>query len=389
MTTSAPQWPGREGIHEPREETDTGGVARRRYRHRRCESCSGSPSKAVRARASARQLPRPTALRAVPDTTTLGRLSAASRPITRGHTHGSTRGSTSDPTRGSVRRSARSRVRRPTRGSIRGVASCTARSSVAAAVHGAAWPVRGRADPKERELRVARRRARANLPSPAAVTRDIALALLEVEAGCRSAAQLERVVSPKLWETLERCIGRRGGPLPSGRSVMSVHCQENTPGLADTMAVVRKGDLVRPDCPRLDAGGGRWVVTELRWWRNETDTATTPAETADRHIEPDRTPQRRMDKLTRNRGSGDREVVVPVPAQGAAVRAVRRFGGRDGGALLEGATAVAGWPVPAGREHPARPRGIRARPASPAPRPPPQAPRHLPVAPPPGCAHLR
>ena len=131
-------------------------------------------------------------------------------------------------------------------------------------------------DPKERELRVARRRARANLPSPAAVTRDIALALLEVEAGCRSAAQLERVVSPELWETLERCIGRRGGPLPSGRSLMSVHCQENTPGLADTMAVVRKGDLVRPIALRLDAGGGRWVVTELRWWRNETDTATTP-----------------------------------------------------------------------------------------------------------------
>lgn len=76
---------------------------------------------------------------------------------------------------------------------------------------------------------MARRRARANLPSPAAVTRDIALALLEVEAGCRSAAQLERVVSAELWETLER-----GGPLPSGRSVMSVHCQENTPGLADT-----------------------------------------------------------------------------------------------------------------------------------------------------------
>jgi hypothetical protein len=27
---------------------------------------------------------------------------------------------------------------------------------------------------------------------------------------------------------------------------------------------------------RLDACGGRWTVTELRWWRNETDTAMTP-----------------------------------------------------------------------------------------------------------------
>jgi hypothetical protein len=48
-------------------------------------------------------------------------------------------------------------------------------------------------------------------------------------------------------------------------------------GLADTVAVVWKGDLVRPVALRLDAGAGRWVVTELRWWRNETDTATTPA----------------------------------------------------------------------------------------------------------------
>jgi hypothetical protein len=46
--------------------------------------------------------------------------------------------------------------------------------------------------------------------------------------------------------------------------------------LADTVAVVRKGVLVRPVALRLDACGGRWIVTELRWWRNETDTAMTP-----------------------------------------------------------------------------------------------------------------
>jgi hypothetical protein len=131
-------------------------------------------------------------------------------------------------------------------------------------------------DPSEREVAVARRRARANLPSPVAVTRDVAMALLEVEAGCRSAAQLERIFSPELWEAIEHRIGRRGGPLPSGRALITVHCQEDTPGLADMVAVVRKGDLVRPIAIRLDAGGGRWAVTELRWWRNETDTATTP-----------------------------------------------------------------------------------------------------------------
>ena len=131
-------------------------------------------------------------------------------------------------------------------------------------------------DAAEKDLWAARRRARADLPSPVPVTRDIALALLEVEAGCRSALQLERVFSPQLWEALEHRIGRRGGPLPSGRSLISVRCQEDRPGLADTVAVVRRGELVRPVALRLDACGGRWTVTELRWWRNETDTAVTP-----------------------------------------------------------------------------------------------------------------
>src|SRR4030095_771419 len=128
----------------------------------------------------------------------------------------------------------------------------------------------------EKDLWAARRRARADLPSPVPVTRDIALALLEVEAGCRSALQLERVFSPQLWEALGHRIGRRGGPLPSGRSLISVRCQEDRPGLADAVAVVRRGELVRPVALRLDACGGRWTVTELRWWRNETDTAVTP-----------------------------------------------------------------------------------------------------------------
>ena len=145
---------------------------------------------------------------------------------------------------------------------------------------GRAAPRRGRfvvvRDVAERDLWERRRRARPGLPSPAAVTRDIALALLEVEAGCRSAAQLERIFRPELWEAIEQRIGRRGGPLPSGRSLVSVHCQEDRPGLADTVAVVHKGKLVRPVALRLDASGGRWRVTELRWWRNETDTTATP-----------------------------------------------------------------------------------------------------------------
>ena len=207
MTTSAPQWPGQEGIHEPREEDR---LPRGRQAPVQPSPVRELPGRATRAGpppAQARQPTsyRPTPLRAVPDTTTLRRL----RPLP-----GPSAGAPPAPPVAPSRRQAERRSM------------------------GRRGPFVVVRDPKERDLRVARRRARANLPSPAAVTRDIALALLEVEAGCRSAAQLERVVSPELWETLERCIGRRGGPVPSGRSVMSVHCQENTPGLADTMAVV-------------------------------------------------------------------------------------------------------------------------------------------------------
>jgi hypothetical protein len=130
----------------------------------------------------------------------------------------------------------------------------------------------GLREPSERDLAAARRRARPRLPSPIAVTMDVAMALLEVEAGCRSAAQIERICSPELWAGLEHRIGRRGGPLPSGRAVISVRCQETWPGLADTVAVVQRAARALPVAMRLDAASGRWMVTELRWWVSENAT---------------------------------------------------------------------------------------------------------------------
>ena len=222
MTTSAPQWPGQEGTHErPEEDTSPDTTARRLQ-----------PAPARK-------------LEPVRQSAPVGEPDPVGGP---------------DPGVAGVadlleRRRRQQRLRR-----------AAARRNRFVVVRDAA----------ERDVWVARRRARVSLPSPVAVTRDIALGLLEVEAGCRSAAQLERIFSPKLWEELEHRIGRRGGPLPSGRSLISVRCQEDKPGLADTVAVVRRGELVRPVALRLDACGGRWTVTELRWWRNETDTATTP-----------------------------------------------------------------------------------------------------------------
>jgi hypothetical protein len=236
MTTSAPQWPGQEGTHERREE-DT---------H--------------------------------PDTTARRLQPAPVRNWTKNPTGGPTPSLTPDPS-GTPTRAREAEPAGESTPGVVGVADLLERRRRqqrlrrAAARRDRFVVVR---DAAERDLWVARRRARVNLPSPVAVTRDIALGLLEVEAGCRSAAQLERIFSPRLWEELEHRIGRRGGPLPSGRSLISVRCQEHKPGLADTVAVVRRGEFVRPVALRLDACGGRWTVTELRWWRNETDTAMTP-----------------------------------------------------------------------------------------------------------------
>jgi Family of unknown function (DUF6459) len=116
------------------------------------------------------------------------------------------------------------------------------------------------------ELAASRRRARPRLVSPAAVARSVAMALLEIEAGCRSAGQLERICSPELWAALEPRIPRRGGPLPTGRSVRTILCQEDTPGLADVVAVLQRGDRAMPVAMRLDASGGRWAVTDLAYW---------------------------------------------------------------------------------------------------------------------------
>jgi hypothetical protein len=132
---------------------------------------------------------------------------------------------------------------------------------------------RGRAGERQRRAHeaieaqrtAARRAARAHLPSPAEVARDIALALFEVEAGRRSAAQLERVCSPELWDTLEHRVRRHGGLLPRMSDLLRVHFQELMPGLASTVALVQRGARVQPVAMRLDACSGRWLVTELRY----------------------------------------------------------------------------------------------------------------------------
>jgi hypothetical protein len=273
MTTSAPQWPGQDGASERTEAnvsptglTSVGEVPERAGSVGSGDDLGAGAGKREAARAGASRASERPALRTVPDGAPrdlrpIQQLGGAFRPVP---------GRGLQPVPPPIRPQpvpARDGLRPvvPPPGDAGGDGRPSGRRTRFVVVR----------DAKERELWAARRRARATLPSPVVVTRDIAMALLEVEAGCRSAAQLERVFSPQLWEALEHRIGRRGGPLASGRSLISVRCQEDRPGLADTVAVVWRGDLVRPVALRLDASSGRWTVTELRWWRNETDTAAT------------------------------------------------------------------------------------------------------------------
>ena len=109
-----------------------------------------------------------------------------------------------------------------------------------------------------------------------------------------------------------------------------------------------------------------------------------PAETTDRHDEPDRTRQRRMDKLTGTVGLRTQGGPGPGARRsgpgGTKVRGSRWPGWRS---ATGGSAAVVGWPVPAGREASAPPaRKPSATCVAPPPTPAPSC------EPPPGRAHL-
>jgi Family of unknown function (DUF6459) len=109
----------------------------------------------------------------------------------------------------------------------------------------------------------ARPAARQGLPDPASAARVIALAICEVEAGLRSAAQLERICHHTLWERVADRIQRAGGPPVSGSSVLRIQLQELQPGLVDAVAVVRRGQRAAFIALRLEAVPGRWELIEL------------------------------------------------------------------------------------------------------------------------------
>ena len=110
---------------------------------------------------------------------------------------------------------------------------------------------------KELTLRTqARAEARRALPNPAATARALALAICEVEAGLRSASQLERICHPSLWDAIAHRIQRAGGP-PAATSMRVARLVERAMAYAveeydDDLAVARLVWLAHDDQVALD-----------------------------------------------------------------------------------------------------------------------------------------
>jgi hypothetical protein len=93
----------------------------------------------------------------------------------------------------------------------------------------------------------------------------IALAICKVEAGLRSPLQLERLCHLTLWPELSARLRRAGEPAVPVGSLIRVVVQEQIPGLAEVLVLVRRGDWVVPVAMRLDGAKGRWELVELQW----------------------------------------------------------------------------------------------------------------------------
>jgi hypothetical protein len=156
-------------------------------------------------------------------------------------------------------------------------------------------------DPTELDTRdQARAHACAGLAAPAGTAARFAVALCEVEAGMRPAAQLEQACHHTLYDKLAERVRRSGGPAVTAHSLVDVVTQEQTPGLIDALVLLRRGQRIAAVTMRLDAAPGHWQVTELQYGRfPERDGASGPlAPTTSRA--PDRSVSRHGDAVARS-----------------------------------------------------------------------------------------
>lgn len=105
-----------------------------------------------------------------------------------------------------------------------------------------------------------------DLPPARAVAHCLVQGLLEVLAGVRPLAQLQRRTSVELYAQLEQAVTERpratGARPPSG-AVRSLHLQQHPEGIAEVCATVYRGQRVAAVALRLEGIRGQWCCTEL------------------------------------------------------------------------------------------------------------------------------
>ena len=90
--------------------------------------------------------------------------------------------------------------------------------------------------------------------------------LLEVLGGVRPLAQLQRDLTLDVYDGLEHLVTSRPratGRRPDGRSIRSVHVQQQPDAVAEVFATVRRGQRYAALALRLEGAGDRWRCTDL------------------------------------------------------------------------------------------------------------------------------
>lgn len=106
------------------------------------------------------------------------------------------------------------------------------------------------------------------LPDASKWGRSIALAVVETLTGQRYPTQLERWVTPDLYEAIERRVAlaeRLDGPAnrtPRAQALSSRTCHVNEQ-IAETTHVIAQGQQVRAVAVRLEAHRRQWMATAL------------------------------------------------------------------------------------------------------------------------------
>jgi hypothetical protein len=106
----------------------------------------------------------------------------------------------------------------------------------------------------------------ADLPPAQPFAHALVQRLLEVLAGVRPLAQLQRDTTLEVYGELERVVTTRprtNGPRPNGRSVRSIHVQQRPEGIAEVSATVRRGVRYGAVALRLEGVEGSWRCTEI------------------------------------------------------------------------------------------------------------------------------